>query len=69
MHAFLHLVILGASTVSSLNAAQNASASALAAQIPACAVGTTSKHLVNSFADISGRYLATNPVFKPWAAG
>ncbi|RMZ08597.1 hypothetical protein D0864_01704 [Hortaea werneckii] len=38
MHAFVHLVILGASTVSALNAAQNASAAALAAQIPACAV-------------------------------
>lgn len=69
MHAFVHLVILGASTVSALNAAQNASAAALAAQIPACAVRTASKHVVNCFADIFGRYLATNPVLKPWAAG
>ncbi|RMY88587.1 hypothetical protein D0861_04743 [Hortaea werneckii] len=38
MHALVHLVILGASTVSALNAAQNASAAALAAQIPACAM-------------------------------
>ncbi|RMY34106.1 hypothetical protein D0866_05476 [Hortaea werneckii] len=38
MRAFVHLVILGASTVSALTAAQNASAAALAAQIPTCAV-------------------------------
>ncbi|OTA39408.1 hypothetical protein BTJ68_00596 [Hortaea werneckii EXF-2000] len=38
MHAFVHLVLLGASTVLALNAAQNASAAALAAQIPACAL-------------------------------
>ncbi|KAI7545369.1 hypothetical protein KC331_g6253 [Hortaea werneckii] len=38
MRALVHLVILGASTVSALTAAQNASAAALAAQIPACAL-------------------------------
>ncbi|KAI7205919.1 hypothetical protein KC324_g33 [Hortaea werneckii] len=39
MRAFVHLVILGASTVSALTAAQNASAAALGAQIPSCASG------------------------------
>ncbi|RMX90420.1 hypothetical protein D0869_00124 [Hortaea werneckii] len=38
MRAFVHLVILGASTVSALTAAQNASAAALGAQIPSCAL-------------------------------
>ncbi|KAI7279866.1 hypothetical protein KC345_g5116 [Hortaea werneckii] len=38
MHAFVYLVVLGASTVLALNAAQNASAAALAAQIPTCAL-------------------------------